>query len=365
MDQDKKLQELKAIQIELQNLRQELQSIDLITNQDQVLSSTLDRLQIECDNLNALNYQGPIIKNIDFPHKLTLDAHLHIQAWDWDKNFSEPKRYLQEDIEVDNEDNVCGPTVLTNSRVHINIWAKASIIEWDWLYGWDNKYTSEVLTKEFDLRLHIDKEGNFKVLHFGEKVEEHNPKKIEEYQISLSSILIEKGSCIRIKAEGLLTGKVKEQKYKNWDTRELSETITFSDQVVAAIAPTICIYTNERAREVVRDQELYFESENQAILSSDQLHVLNRWWEHQPSHIKQLIKEGKATIEIVGFTSPTGTDEYNLSLGEKRAEHVKKMLNMIIGKDSSDNYMADIHTASKGELSKFPKRYVSINVIIK
>jgi outer membrane protein OmpA-like peptidoglycan-associated protein len=107
-------------------------------------------------------------------------------------------------------------------------------------------------------------------------------------------------------------------------------------------------------------KKLVFEKENQAILSSDQTSVLIEWWKKIDIELKKLIKNRKASIEIIGYTSPTGSNDYNLNLGEERAIHTKNTLTKIIGKDSEGNSRAIIYTKSWGENTEYPQRYVQI-----
>lgn len=107
-------------------------------------------------------------------------------------------------------------------------------------------------------------------------------------------------------------------------------------------------------------QELVFEKENQAVLSSDQLRVLQKWWDSLNVELKESIKRQEAYIEIIGYTTTTGTDLYNHKLGKERAIDVRDLLIEIIGVNTDNKSIAIINCSTKGELSDNPSRYVKI-----
>lgn len=109
-------------------------------------------------------------------------------------------------------------------------------------------------------------------------------------------------------------------------------------------------------------KELVFEKENQAILSCDQLRTLQRWWEELNPKLKQNIRNKTAEIVIIGYTTETGTDLYNLKLGQDRAVDVRDLLVKIIGVNTENKSIAIISCSTKGEYSDQSKRYVKIIV---
>lgn len=109
-------------------------------------------------------------------------------------------------------------------------------------------------------------------------------------------------------------------------------------------------------------KELIFEKENQAILSCNQLRTLQRWWDELNPKLKKNIKNQTAEIEIIGYTTETGTDLYNLKLGQDRALDVRDLLVKIIGVNTENKSIAIISCSTKGEYSNKPKRYVKIIV---
>ncbi|MCP4441996.1 MAG: OmpA family protein [Aureispira sp.] len=116
----------------------------------------------------------------------------------------------------------------------------------------------------------------------------------------------------------------------------------------------------EKVLEKLVTQEVVFEKENQAVLSSDQRAVCVDWWKKLDSKLKTLIEDRKAKVKIIGFTSPPGSKEYNLRLGEDRAKHVAELLATFIGKNLKGECIADLRISSYGEEIGESKRYVRI-----
>ena len=123
---------------------------------------------------------------------------------------------------------------------------------------------------------------------------------------------------------------------------------------MAAAAPS------EKAPMTPVEKELVFEKENQAVLSSDQTSILIKWWNGIDATTK--IKRREVYIEITGFTSTTGSNNYNYELGKDRARDVGKKLSGIIGESLSGEPVAEIRVNSFGEDTEDPRKYVKIYI---
>lgn len=201
------------------------------------------------------------------------------------------------------------------------------------------------------------------MLDSNEKVTINHHEKLKEYDISLDIKYINGGQSIRLQSNGLVKGKTIEESYKNWDTKDKKRTMVTTDKILKSIAPTLVLKPEKYIAPAPISTKLIFESENQAILSCNQLRTLYQWWENLNSELKSKIENREAYIKVIGFTTKTGRDTYNLKLGGERALDVKKSLELIIGKNSEEDPIAEIKYLSQGEWSNNPKRYVKILVI--
>lgn len=111
-----------------------------------------------------------------------------------------------------------------------------------------------------------------------------------------------------------------------------------------------------------KTKELIFESENQAILSCDQLRTLYKWWDSLSPDLKEKIENREVQIKVIGYTSDTGKDRYNHKLGGERAQDVAKMIEGLVATDSDGKGLIDIKCSSRGEWTEDDRRYVKIIV---
>jgi peptidoglycan-associated lipoprotein len=69
-----------------------------------------------------------------------------------------------------------------------------------------------------------------------------------------------------------------------------------------------------------------------------------------------LMSNEKAKINLQGYTDKRGPENYNMKLGQRRAEEVKKQLVQVYGVDESR-----ITTESKGEQAVFAEGRYDVN----
>lgn len=75
---------------------------------------------------------------------------------------------------------------------------------------------------------------------------------------------------------------------------------------------------NEKIESLKKNNTFYFEFDKHKISENDK-HILDK-------HAEYLINNPSANITIEGHTDKKGTQEYNFSLGEKRANSIKSYL---------------------------------------
>lgn len=301
----------------------------------------------------------PIEKQIDYQLYLTLETFIFVKVWDLNKGKDKPT--FTKKIELESESEFPILEVPSYSNIEISTWAKASFIDTNLF---ESHYV-EILQKDYSALVSINKKGIFSLNDYSEKTNIHNNTVLKDYDVSLNIEYIQNGQQIRVHADGFATGKIIEESYSNWDTKTVKEKQAFKDKVLKSIAPTFKFKAQKYIPLPPLSKELIFESENQAILSCDQLRVLHKWWNTLNPDLKSKVENREAYVKVIGFTTTTGNDRYNTKLGEQRALDVKKLLDTIIGKRSENEGVADIRFSSKGEISDNPDRYVKILVIEK
>ncbi|BDS13457.1 OmpA family protein [Aureispira anguillae] len=316
-------------------------------------------LQINTDlkSLKRKKEDDPIERQIDYQLSISLETFITIKYWRLDQPNEAP--VILPKVELENETDFPIVSIPSNTKVEVYTWAKVIFIDANLLTSNDE----EVLQKDFSATIHIDKKGKFSLLDSNETVTINNHEKLKGYDITLGIKYISGGASIRLQAKGLAKGKTLEESYKNWDSKDKKTTFVMTDQVLKSIAPTLVLQPEKYIVPAPISKKLIFESENQAILSCDQLRTLYQWWKNLNAELKSKIENREAYIKVIGYTTKTGKDTYNLKLGGERALDVKKSLELIIGKNSEEDPIAEIKYLSQGEWSLNPKRYVKILVI--
>jgi outer membrane protein OmpA-like peptidoglycan-associated protein len=110
------------------------------------------------------------------------------------------------------------------------------------------------------------------------------------------------------------------------------------------------------------EQELIFEKENQAVLSSDQREVCMKWWYELSPMLKKKLRNKEAKLIIQGYTTPSGTTRYNDRLAEERAKETLKVLAPKIGVDLEGKPAFLYSIIAEGEYTDNSYRYVKITV---
>jgi hypothetical protein len=163
---------------------------------------------------------------------------------------------------------------------------------------------------------------------------------------------------IYINEDGLTSDKINDLK-KLFNRITLQDTIT-KEKGALSSAYTVSLELVKTPKISSKVDELIFEKENQAILSSDQTKHLQLWWKMLNPKLKERIENQEALIIVEGFTSHTGGHDYNLKLGKDRAKDVRKKLHSIIG-DINGEEIAKIKIGTFGEIEE-SRRYVRIKV---
>ncbi len=365
-------EELKKVNIELVKIQKEYTKYLNLFKEDGAITSeekeTLRRIKNKIKILKAYysekineisKIDDPIVKQINYELYLSLETFIYVKVWDLNKGKEKP--YFTKKIELESESDFPTIEIPSYSEVEISTWAKASFIDAN-IFA--DPYV-EILQKDYFALIKVDKKGNYSLIDTNEKTNIHNSKVLSDYDVSLNIEYIKNGQQIRVHADGFATGKVVEKEYKNWDTKTIKEKAEFKDKVLKSIAPTLKLKALKYIAPPPVSKELIFESENQAILSCDQLRVLHKWWDSLQQELKNKVENREAYIKVIGYTTTTGNDRYNDKLGEQRALDVKKLLDTIIGKKSETEGVADIRYSSKGEISDDPDRYVKILVIVR
>lgn len=304
--------------------------------------------------------EDPIVKRIDYELLIYLETFITVKYWELDKvDIKGYKPTTLPKVELDNEDEIPVLDIPANSKVEVYTWAKAifkdaNLFEADY---------NEIIQKDFFADVVVDKKGNFSLEDTNEKVGSNNSNLLKKYDISLNIDYVGGGKKIRLHADGFATAKVQEESYKNWDTKTKTEKREFKDQVLKSITPAFKLKAGKYIAPPSPSKELIFESENQAILSSDQRKVCVYWWEQLKPELKERIRNKKAKIVVKGFASPPGSIEYNEKLAMKRAQNIAKILSNKIGVDLDGKPIGIFNIISKGEETDDPKRYVKIIVV--
>jgi outer membrane protein OmpA-like peptidoglycan-associated protein len=296
----------------------------------------------------------PIKKNLAYWIDMNAETFVNIQGW----HLGNKNQILDEKIELDSE-NILKKDLPANAFYHVNIWSKTLLERWQGVFA--NVHTTEYIIKEFSYEITITASGKFSYSSIENKIVETKETQgglavigVTEYNVKLAANHDESNQTIKVTSSALLPRKEKDKDKEEKVQTQIQVGIKF-------------ITTNIEKENPIKDtKELVFENENQAILSSDQTKHLQQWWDQLNSELQTKVKNREAKIEITGYTSETGTHDYNLKLGEERAFDTGKKLATIIGKDlDSGKSIAEIIPISKGEESNEPQRYVKIIIIQK
>ena len=87
------------------------------------------------------------------------------------------------------------------------------------------------------------------------------------------------------------------------------------------------------------------------------------WWRQLKPEVQEAIRNREVKIRITGYTSPLGSNEYNVTLANKRAQHVADILIPKIGKNDRGESLAIIRIISEGEDTEDDRRYVKIETL--
>ncbi|BDS13459.1 OmpA family protein [Aureispira anguillae] len=318
-------------------------------------------LQISTDlkSLKRKKEDDPIERQIDYQLSISLETFITIKYWRLDQPNEAP--VILPKVELENETDFPIVSIPSNTKVEVYTWAKAIFIDANLLTSNDE----EVLQKDFSATIHIDKKGKFSLLDSNETVTINNHEKLKGYDITLGIKYISGGASIRLQANGLAKGKTLEESYKNWDSKDKKTAFVMTDQVLKSIAPTLVLQPEKYIAPAPISKKLIFESENQAILSCDQLRTLQDWWKGLKDDLKNKVKNREAYIEVIGYTTTTGNDLYNYNLAGDRAFDVGRLLAGMIGITLEGKSIADIRPISEGENTDNPNRYVKILIVIK
>lgn len=288
----------------------------------------------------------PIKKGLEWWVDFSLETFVTLKGYD--KNTNE--EVINTKYEFDKEEEL-EIELKANTTYQAYIWSTAYI---DYYYGFGGIHRKkEYMTKTMYYQIKTSSKGELSLELISEKVAEaSSPDVIEKYSVELASQ--PKPSAHLIYLKGSATTPEKDEDGVKYEKKVVSETETnlrFTIDQESIIIPQPI------------SKKLIFESENQAILSCNELRTLHRWWEELSPNLKKKIKDKTAEIEIVGYTTTTGTDRYNDKLGLERALDVRNALTKIIGIDAENKSIAVISCSTKGELSDEPSRYVKLIVI--
>lgn len=362
---------------ELQELQQEVDKLEALIQQYQQLfledghldtdeQQQLDQLQTKINTVRERlqelekgsltpEVDDPIKKRINYELLIELETYITVKAWSQsDLN----TLLLEEKIELENDAAPTKLSIPNNSKVEVYTWARAAFIDANLVV----KSAREILQKDYMAVLLVSKDGEFKLQYTKEMVGENNPKILKEYGIMLDIHYREQGRIINLQLDGFASAKQIEASYKNWDTREIKTTQIFKDQILKSISPDLIFEVEKKEVQAAASKELFFEKENQATLSNAQVKAIHQWWGQLPPTLQEQIKASEVTVEVIGYTSHTGSNIYNSTLGKKRAQCVGELLSDIIGETLDGKSIADINCSTRGEDAKEASRKVLILV---
>ncbi len=295
----------------------------------------------------------PIKKRVMNKIDLWLETHAYIRVW----KKGATALHLEQRIELESEQQPAYIELPTHCRVEINTWSRSTLTYDRYPFAPHKELTE----KNFTVVLEVDRGGRFTLKDQQEKVEQHtNHPDMLALDLTLQIVYPENGQTLRVQTEAYLPPYILVKKGKNLDTTETIKETSMPKHVMKTISPMLR-FGLPKVDFGGASLELVFEEENQVELSEDQLNILYKWWKNLKSEYKDVIRNRQAKIIVRGYTSSTGDERYNMTLGTKRAKYVYDYLNDIIGSSDGKN-IAKIYIESAGEHEE-DRKHVKITVI--
>jgi hypothetical protein len=285
----------------------------------------------------------------DFKFELFVKAHLTYKVYD-----KSPERKLLLEKKVDMKDYT-NLSIPSHCHLETYLWVNASLTDTG---AWDREHANFTVsyTSVFD----INKKG--KLLLLKKYSQPLGSTGGSTYTIFMEYDAPKSSNSIQLKIKGL--SKSRKETKKHWSGGKETE-YNIPEGTMASRILNATFLPQAYQPKTFGTKELVFENENQAVLSSDKLDTLHLWWNELNPNLRYKIENREAIIWITGYTSKSGTDEYNYQLGEDRARYCQQMLHKIIGKGSNGEGLAIINIRSMGEYQENTSRYVIIKVIDK
>ena len=270
-------------------------------------------------------------------------------------------------------------TLYANSKIIVQLWSKAEIANVGELWGFD---TQEILTKEYEFVILTDTQGNIESSKLqrnvrtglqGDPLYKYLDINISvQVNASTKSLVID-GSIV-LPATTISNAKEGGQwtfegggKAGNENTGEVggsvgyqsgksSTSITYSFAKAEITPVTRRIALNFKAPAVNPKQggtigKVWF-GFNEYQLSNTAMSAIDTAWRREikkypEDQLERAFTSGKYTIIVYGYADKTGSNQYNQSLGAKRAESVVNYIKKSI--PGSSRYPDNFNTASYGE----------------